>query len=72
MTFTVTDGGVGDNDLLANSVIKDPGGVAVNSDTTPVIPTNANPIPTLGEYARWMLMLLVLGVGAMTLKRRES
>lgn len=72
VTFTVTDGGVGDNDLLANSVIKDPGGVAVNSDTTPGIPTTANPIPTLGEYARWMLMLLVLGVGAMTLKRRES
>ena len=74
VTFTVTDGGVGDNDLLANSVIKDPGGVAVNSDTTPVTPTTPTAVPTLGEYARWMLILLVLGMGmgALVLKRRES
>ena len=60
MTFTITDGGRGDDDLLANGSIVDQGG--------PGIPPAAfaTQVPTLSE---WMLMLLatmmlVMGLAA--------
>ena len=49
VTLSLTDGAYGDTDLLANSVIADPGG--------PGVPDGAqNPIPTLAE---WAMLLLV-------------
>lgn len=73
MTFNVTDGGVGDNDLLANSQIMIRAAWP-STATPPVTPTTPTAVPTLGEYARWMLMLLVLGKWEwrLVLKHRES
>ena len=54
ITFNITDGGLGDDDLLANGTIVDQGGPGVgNAATLPGIPT----------LDRWMLLLL----GAMLL-----
>ncbi len=55
ITLTLTDGGAGDDDGAANSVIDDPGGPAV-----PVLAVA--PIPTLSQWMMAMLAgLLVLG-----------
>ena len=49
MTYTIRDGGLGDDDLSVNGVIRDPGG--------PVIGDNGDVqgIPTLSQ---WTLVLL--------------
>ena len=52
-TMTLTDGGWGDADGVANGVIVDPQGPGQN-------PTD---IPTLGEWAAIVLMLLLLALG---------
>jgi hypothetical protein len=67
-TFSITDGGLGDDDLTANGSIVDPGGPGV-----PVPPpTGATPtaIPTLSE---WSLLLLagLLGLAGMAMGRRR-
>ena len=61
VTLTLEDGVVGDDDLTENSVINDPGGVAVLS--TPA-PAGAQAIPTLGE---WALALLAGALGLFSL-----
>ncbi len=63
ISFTITDGGRGDDDLAANGVIVDQGG--------PGVPASSS-IPTLSEWARLAmgLLLAVFGVGA--LKRRQD
>ena len=61
VTLTLQDGAVGDDDLTENSVIRDPGGVAVLS--TPA-PAGAQAIPTLGE---WALALLAGALGLLSL-----
>lgn len=69
VTFSVTDGGLGDHDLLANSVIKDPGGVAINKEAPSTGEVTA--VPTLNTIGLWMLSLLVLALGGVrTLRRR--
>lgn len=69
VTFSVTDGGLGDHDLRANSVIKDPGGVAINKDAPSTGEVTA--VPTLNAIGLWMLSLLVLALGGVrTLRRR--
>lgn len=56
VTLSLTDGADGDTDLLANSVISDPGG--------PGVPDAAqNPIPTLSE---WMLLALITLMASLT------
>ncbi|MFT3779446.1 MAG: IPTL-CTERM sorting domain-containing protein [Ottowia sp.] len=55
VTFTIRDGGLGDDDLTVNGVIRDPGG--------PSIDTGLVPIPTLGQWALWLLAAL-LGLSA--------
>jgi hypothetical protein len=62
VTLTLTDGGVGDNDLQADGTIVDPGGPAL---VTP------DPIPTLSEWAMIFLASL-MGMFAFARIRRQS
>jgi CSLREA domain-containing protein len=54
VTFSVTDGGLGDADLTANGTIVDPGGVGTTTA-----------IPTLSEGVLVVLALLLLTVGVL-------
>jgi len=62
ITLTLADGGLGDDDLAANSVIVDQGG--------PGVPATATAVPTLGEWGRIVLGFLIamfaLAVGRRT------
>ena len=69
VTFKVTDGGTGDNDLDINSVIKDPGGVAINK-AAPVAGATT-PVPTLGDAARSLLALMLAGAAALVFRRQR-
>jgi predicted outer membrane repeat protein len=60
-TFTITDGGLGDDDLAANGGIVDQGGPGIGN-------TNANQVPTLSE---WAMLLLVTLVGFAGMRRRK-
>ncbi|QJR15102.1 fibronectin type III domain-containing protein [Usitatibacter palustris] len=63
--FTITDGQLGDDDLLANGTIVDQGGPGV-----PGAPGTVTAVPTLSE---WMLMLLALVMlGSVVVIRRPS
>jgi hypothetical protein len=62
VTFSITDGGLGDDDLVANGVIVDQGG--------PGVPPP--PIPTLGMGALVVLSLALLAFGAHRLRRTRS
>ena len=62
VTLTLTDGGAGDHDLLANGTIVDPGGPAM---VTP------DAIPTLSEWAM-ILMASLMGLFAFMRIRRQS
>ncbi len=57
-TFTITDGGLGDDDLMANGTIVDQGG-----------PGLTLPVPTLSEWMLMLLGLLVVGSGALYMRR---
>ncbi len=61
-TFTLTDGGLGDDDLAVNGSITDDGGVGV-----PAID-----IPTLSEWLTLLLAVLLLGYGAWRLRQNRS
>jgi hypothetical protein len=63
-TFSIIDGGLGDDDLTANGIIVDQGG--------PGVPGEAASIPTLSEWALLLLagLMGLFGVGAM--RRREA
>ncbi len=70
--LTLTDGQTGDDDLQANGVIRDPGGVAVLADDpgTPGTPgATATPVPTLGHAA---LALLSGGMGLLAWRRKRK
>lgn len=67
VVLTLTDGQNGDDDLLANGVISDPGGVAV-AKAGPMPSANAVPVPTLGHGA---LLLLSSGLGALAWRRKR-
>lgn len=64
VTLTITDGDLGDNDLMVNSTIVDPGGVGVQSQFS-----GAVAIPTLSEWGVMMLSIL-LALGAFFSLRR--
>jgi hypothetical protein len=60
--FSITDGGLGDDDLLANGTIVDQGG--------PGVPAVAvTPVPTLSEWAMIALALLLGFVGMRQVRR---
>jgi hypothetical protein len=63
VTLTLTDGGAGDHDLLANGTIVDPGGPALVAAPTAV--------PTLSEWAMIFLASL-MGMFAFARIRRQS
>jgi ubiquitin len=63
VTLTLTDGGDGDDDLSANSVIVDPGG--------PVFAPAAESIPTLAEWGKILLSAL-LALGTFGVMRRRQ
>ena len=67
VTLTLVDGGAGDGDLQANSVIVDPGGVGVMAA---IPPGGAAAIPTLSQWGTALLagMLGLFSLGA--LRRR--
>ncbi len=62
VTLTLTDGGAGDHDLLANGTIVDPGG--------PALVPAPDPIPTLSEWAMIFLASL-MGMFAYARTRRQ-
>ena len=64
-TFTITDGGEGDDDLTANGTIVDQGGPGVPSAVPPI-----TPVPTLSEWAVMLLSLMLAGPAALRLRRR--
>ena len=59
VTFSITDGGLGDDDLTANGTIVDQGGPGAG----------ATAIPTLSQWAMLVLMLLLGLMGARRLRR---
>ena len=65
VTLTIQDGGVGDNDLTANSSISDPGGPAV-------IVSDPQAIPTLSEWAMVLMSLLMASWGVSCIRRRTN
>lgn len=67
VTYTIRDGGLGDDDLSANGIIRDPSGPATG-DASPDPAGSVQPIPTLG---RWFLLLLSAFVGALAWRRRS-
>jgi hypothetical protein len=70
VSYTLIDGGPGDDDLRADGTIVDPSGPGIPDGT--IIPGEpAVPLPLLGDRAR-TLMLLLLGLfGALALRRQH-
>lgn len=64
-TLTLTDGGLGDFDGVANQFIQDPGGFAMQ-----VAPASAMAIPTLNEWGLALLSLLAATLGLRAARRR--
>ena len=62
VTYTITDGGLGDDDLTANGTILDPAGPGVT----------ATAVPTMPAMVSVALAALLLGAGASVLWRRGS
>ncbi|TDS84591.1 choice-of-anchor U domain-containing protein [Comamonas sp. JUb58] len=69
VSFTITDGQLGDDDLVANGVIKDPGGPVIQSGPLPA-DEQVVPVPGLGWLAVLMLSLLT-GLMALVGVRRK-
>jgi hypothetical protein len=67
ITLTIIDGGVGDSDLTANSVITDPGGPGF-------VDPDAVGIPTLSEWGMLMLsgMLAIFGLARLRRQQRAG
>lgn len=61
VTLTLTDGANGDDDLVVNGSIVDPGGVALA-----LAPAGAVGIPTLSQWGMILLSMFVLCVGFLT------
>jgi hypothetical protein len=65
ISYTVTDGGAGDDDLVANGVVVDDGGPGFP------LAVNTTAIPTLSEWALALLAMLMAGLGLRGAKRRQ-
>ena len=62
VSYTITDGQLGDDDLTANGVIKDPGGPVIQNGP---LPGEAIPVPGLTPQSTVLLsLLMLLGWGA--------
>jgi len=68
ISYTITDGQLGDDDLLANGVIKDPGGPVIQSGPLPE--DQLTPVPALGAVGLALLSVLT-GLGAFWRHRRR-
>ncbi len=66
-TLTLTDGGLGDFDGIANQFIQDPGGFALKAAPAP---TGAQAIPTLSEWGVLLLSALAAAFGLRAARRR--
>lgn len=70
LILTLTDGGLGDDDLTPNGVIVDPVGLGVpvghGEDT---VPGEIRPVPDLNQSMLVLLGLLLAGLGWMRMKR---
>jgi hypothetical protein len=66
VVFTITDGGLGDDDLLANGTIVDQGGPG-----NPGPPGSPTAIPTLTEWMLALMALMLLGSGMVMHRRRR-
>ena len=63
-TFTITDGGLGDDDLTVNDTIVDRGGIGIAAAVAAVDPLT---VPTLGQWSLLLLSgLMLLGVFGVT------
>ena len=67
VSFTITDGQLGDNDLAANGTITDPGAIGVTAAAAGVAP-----IPTTSEYVLMALAMLMLLAAASPLRARRG
>ena len=65
ITFTITDGQIGDDDLLANGTIVDPGGPGAGTGV-------AISVPTLSEWGMIVLAMLLAGIGMRQFAHRRS
>src|SRR5437588_9740127 len=63
VTFSIVDGGLGDDDLTANGTIVDAGGP---------VALIAEPIPALSDWMLKTMALLMTGIGLQALARRHS
>ena len=64
-SFDVTDGGLGDGDLVANGVIVDPSGPVL-------LATESTPVPTLGAEGLGMLLLAICLIAGGLSRRRSA
>lgn len=68
ITFSIIDGGLGDDDLTANGSIADDGGIGT---IVVAVAERAVPVPTLSQWVLWLLApLLVAALGALRNTRR--
>lgn len=68
-TLTLTDGGLGDHDGVANQFIQDPGGFALLAAPAP---TGTAAIPTLSEWGVIALSTLLAMFGLAGMRRRQG
>ena len=68
VTFSITDGSFGDDDVTANGTIVDQGGPGVPPGSGVGAAVH---IPTLSEYALALLAMLLASMGALRLRRRS-
>ena len=66
-TLTLTDGGLGDNDGIANQSIQDPGGFALLA-----APASTAAIPTMSEWGIIALSSLLAMFGIARMRRRQG
>lgn len=66
--LTLTDGGAGDDDLTANSLITDPGGVAIFNAAA----ATATAIPALSQWGQFLLLSVLGLMGLAGAGRRKA
>ena len=64
VSFSITDGGLGDDDMAANGTVVDQGGPGVPASTVAQV-------PTLSEWAMIVLAMMMLAGGALGIRRNE-
>jgi len=64
-TFSITDGGLGDDDLAPNGTIVDQGGPGTGGSATA-----PEPVPTLSEWAMMVLVAMIAFAGMGAMRRR--